>query len=127
MSDTVAELAPEQRAEYARLRAQGQSHNIAVMLASCEAPTTNRTDDRWRSSDERREHGRRAPLGKYQPGLARFPGDPLAFVRSRAEAQRRAEEMDLEIIDPSDIFDDLNDPASNGEWEDEESYGWQGI
>lgn len=41
--------------------------------------------------------GVRGARGKYQAGLARYPGDPEAFVQSRADARRVADKRGLAI------------------------------
>ena len=123
----MADLTPQQQVDYDRMRAKGVGRNLAYIMASQTAPGMDRTDERWRGSDDRREHGNRAPRGKYQPGIARYPGDPAAFVQSRGEARDRAEQFGLDIIDPADIYDDLNDPESNGEWPEEFEYGDPGL
>jgi peptidoglycan/xylan/chitin deacetylase (PgdA/CDA1 family) len=115
----VVGLTQRQAVEYDRLRAKGQSHNMALIFATRQAPAMDRTDERLRAADDRREHGKRAPRGRYQSGLARFPGDPKAFVKSRGEARQRANAIGREIINPADIYNDLDRPEFNGEWEDE--------
>ena len=113
-------MTPAQRAEYDRIRAKGASPRMAELLATRVAPAMPRRDDRMARDDSSREMGRRMPKGSYQPGLARYPGDPLACVKSMGEARERARDMGLDIVDPAPFHDGLNDPARNGEWPDED-------
>ena len=92
-------LTDHQQARYEEIRAKGQSHSIAVMLASGHAPGAQRPDERWRGSDPSVEFQKKMPKGKYQAGLARYPGDHRAIVRSRGEARKRASELGLTIQD----------------------------
>lgn len=100
----AARLRPEQFDHYMRCRSKGQSHSIALILASCRAPSMDRTDERWRlSRDKHRVVGKHGKVpnaqGKYQAGLADYPGDPSAFVCSRGEARRVAASKGLTICD----------------------------
>ena len=96
---TVHGLTEEQQAEYDAAIGRGESHNIAEIVASGKPPGMDLKDERWRLGDERAEWGKEVPKGKYQSGLARYPGDPEAFVSSRADARRLAQKRGLRIID----------------------------
>lgn len=77
----------EQMAHYRRCRANGTGHKLAVILAGQQAPGMDRTDERLaRPNEEARARGIKG--GSYHPGLARFPNDPRAVVRSRGDAQK---------------------------------------
>lgn len=67
------ELTTQQKRFYCRCRTNGQSHNMGIVLASRQAPGSNRADERVLA---------RGVNGKYQSGLARYPGDPQAYVTS---------------------------------------------
>lgn len=73
-------LTPAQQAFYDDCRARGESHNMALMLACRQAPGMNKADERLRLA---------GPNGSYQAGLARYRGDPEAFVTSRADLNRK--------------------------------------
>ena len=93
---------------YMRLRREGKDHRLADMLAS-QRPPGGFTDDTFFSGIPRlaeqigddkqveryvnaaRKHGYNpSPNDMYQPGLARFPGDPEAFLnRSRGRSYIR--------------------------------------
>ena len=82
---------------YVRLRREGQAHRFAEMVAAQHAPSCN-TDDTFFAGLPRlaeqmperqlntllanaKKHGYTPPADAvYQSGLARFPGDPEAFV-----------------------------------------------
>jgi hypothetical protein len=91
IEDARRELSEGDFAHYQRCREKGSSHNMAMILASGKAPGSDRTDERWRLTRDPEAHARglKGP-GKYQPGLARFPGDPEAVVSSRGDAERVA-------------------------------------
>lgn len=94
----MAQLAPEELDAYERSRAKGTSHNLAMIFASGQAPRADRKDERWRACDESASFRRKVPRGKYQHGLARYPGDPEAFVSSRGEARRVADKRGMKIL-----------------------------
>lgn len=73
---------------------------MAMIIASRRAPGTDRTDERWRLTHDPEAHARglKGP-GKYQPGLARFPGDPQAVVSSRGDAERVCKKNGWKITD----------------------------
>lgn len=102
------ELGESQRYErYRELRSAGESHSIALMLAARQAPGTDRTDERWQGQKDPEAHARGLKMtGKYQPGLARYPGDPRAIVSSRAEARKVAERAGWTITDRPANADD---------------------
>lgn len=93
------ELNEAQMRIYRRVRADGTSHRLAMVLALRKPPRANRRDERWRCTDESKSFRRAVPAGKYQAGLARYPGDPEAFVSSMSEARRVAERRGLQISD----------------------------
>jgi hypothetical protein len=88
------------RSHYDRCLAKGTSPKLAEILASGSAPGTNRADERWRlmRDPESKARGLKG-LGKYQPSLARFPGDPQAVVHSRAHAKAVADKNGWKITD----------------------------
>lgn len=93
------------QSEYERMREQGESHNFAEMLATRSFPGI-RTDSTWNAGrcngnqfedtplrgDFYLEEAKKAgmnPVGMtYLPSLARFPGDPEAWVSGRGDVQR---------------------------------------
>src|SRR6516225_9010901 len=100
---------PAIQAEYERLRAAGESHTIAEMLAYAQPPGVNNTDrafmegkgcgEQFEGQDvigdlyaqNLRDLGG-SPKGKrYLHGLAEFPGDPRAWVSGLGEAKAYAE------------------------------------
>ena len=90
---TEARLDPKVDLEhYLRARSKGTGHNLAIIIASRAAPAMDRQDERWgtKRDPEAQARGINA-VGKYQAGLARFPGDPQAVVSSRGDARRVAE------------------------------------
>lgn len=89
-------LTPEQRERYASSRRKGQSHNFAIIAASQRCPGIPMRDERMRLSQDARRMGVRGASGKYQGALARFPGDPRAFVSSMAEARRVCDQLSSE-------------------------------
>ena len=94
-------------ANYARMRRMGESHKMSEMLTLRTFPAT-RTDkeflkgtheqfadapgigDRYRAIAE--AHGLSTNGLVYMRGLARFPGDPQAWVNGRGDVARIAEE-----------------------------------
>jgi hypothetical protein len=105
---------PERQRHYETMRANGESHNIAEILATGETPH-GKTADRMlfmdgaenkqfeNENDERyyRESAERAGVsttGKiYQPGLARHPADPRAWVSDANDILRIAREDNLTV------------------------------
>jgi len=88
------------REHYRRCRRKGTSRALARILASGKAPGTDRTDERWRLQRDPEAYARGLRCtGKYQPGLARFPGDPEAVVSSRAEARKVVDKNGWKIQD----------------------------
>mgnify|MGYP001610868419 CR=1 FL=1 len=102
---TLASDGSTRLAFYMRLRYEGKDHRMADMLAS-QRPPGCVTDDTFfggiprlaeQIGDDKqlqkyvnaaRKHGYNpSPNDMYQPGLARFPGDPEAFInRSRGRS-----------------------------------------
>lgn len=97
--ERVHGLSPEQQVEYETLRKRGVSHNMAEIIASGRPPGGNFRDERWRLTDEKAYWKADVPQGKYQAGLARYPGDKRAFVQSHSEAKRLADSMGRTIHD----------------------------
>ena len=106
-SDQYEEVSSDReiQARYVRMRESGESHNMAEMLA-CRAFPNLRTDvafwmgrvngnqfedtpglgNTYRQVAESRGQ---STTGKYyQSGLARFPGDPEAWVTGRGDVER---------------------------------------
>ena len=99
------------------MRRQGQTHNMAEMLAYRQAPASKTDDDFFRGQGTLDKQvgddphymaditdGYRAATGHnpnpnyiYQAGLAQFPGDPRAFVDSAGSVKRRAEELNVNV------------------------------
>lgn len=71
---------------------------MAMILAGGRAPSVSRRDERWRSSDESASFGKKMPRGKYQTGLASFPGDKSAIVQSKGEAEAVAKAKGITIL-----------------------------
>lgn len=97
--DRIHGLTPDQQADYEAAIQRGESHNMALIVATQQAPGGNFRDERWRLSDERETWRTDVPQGKYQAGLARYPGDKRAFVQSRSEAAALARKMGRTIHD----------------------------
>lgn len=109
MDYPIISAAPSVQRTYEAMRARGESHRLAEMLATGTPPMSN-TDrefleghcngSQFANEEEIGEvYRRRAraagvdPKGKvYLSGLARFPGDPEAWVDGRGDVQRRLEE-----------------------------------
>ena len=107
------------QAAYENLRAHGQSHSMAEMLAYRQAPgaQTDREfmmghpsleqqigDDNDRHYINQVTSNYRAATGHdpnpghlYVQTLAQYPGDPRAFVADRGEVKRRAEELNVNV------------------------------
>jgi len=97
--ECVHGLSPEQQADYEAAIRRGETRNMALIVATQQPPGGNFRDERWRLSDERAYWKKDVPQGKYQAGLARYPGDKRAFVQSASEAKRIADKMGLAITD----------------------------
>lgn len=95
----VKRLDGAQRALYRKSVAKGNTHSFALMCATQCPPGGVFADERWRLSDESKSFRRNVPPGKYQTGLARYPGDPQAFVSSRSEAKKVAAKRGLTVTD----------------------------
>jgi hypothetical protein len=106
------------QAAYEELRRSGESHSIAEMLAYRQAPASKTTDDFLRgigTLDKQLGDNNNFYLNKvvqqytkemghppnpnyvYSPGLARYTGDPRAFVANEADVKRRAEELNVNV------------------------------
>ena len=97
---------PEVQALYEQMRDAGESHNIAEMCAMRETPAS-RTDrefwrGRWNQFESDPRAGRRyqaiadsmgmSTVGKQYIGqLARYPGDPQAWVDGRGDIKKVCE------------------------------------
>ena len=104
---------PRQR--YCEMRLNGQSHNMAMVLASRQFPGiktdaifnqgkfAGSTDDRTGRIHQRTliklaEEAGVSTTGKwYCSGLAAYPGDPVAWIDSQADALRIAEDRGLKL------------------------------
>ena len=82
--------------EYTRLRDKGESHNFAIMLATQKMPGLGNRDNRWNLRQDGKEMGVTGVRGAYQPALARYTGDPLAFCESMGDAKRRCDQLSFE-------------------------------
>lgn len=104
---------PAVQAEYEAMRARGEGHRLAEMLATRVTPAllTDAVFMEGRCNGNQFEHvpavgdrfRRRAaaagvdPTGKfYAAGLAAFPGDPRAWVSGRGDVRRVCEERGYE-------------------------------
>lgn len=110
--ETVSEI-PEVQAAYERMREEGQSHNMAEMLALRQCPSLN--------TDTRRMIGWSEP--RFSEQLARYPGDPEAWVSHPDDYRRVLRERgwgcrgsinikaaDVEVPDdnkPYEVADDI--------------------
>jgi len=123
---------PRIQAFYERCRANGESHNMAKMFAERRAPgvvtdTTfmaGRRDEFNGNNVLRRIYMERAraagvnPTGKvYSGGLARFPGDPKAWINDRSDVERIARDRGVRVEGsincdylPEDMTDPFNEP-----------------
>ena len=109
--ETVACVLTEgQTADYLAMRDRGTSHNLALICLTRHAPGIRCPDKRLRLTDSSSMLGRKAlRTGQYMDALARpevvkrLGSDPGAYVDSRREAERRATELGLEIVDRADI------------------------
>lgn len=95
---------PEQQAHYVRMRRNGETHRFAEMVALRAAPACN-TDDTFLKggfngsqfaknpdmgeirAKELRKRGGSTAGKRYVAGLARYVGDPEAWVSSKSEAK----------------------------------------
>lgn len=106
----------DQQAFYVACRRSGESHNMAEMLALQQAPGLSGVDNTFLSGTENGKQFARAPwLGKaysdiseklapgstsgavYKSQIARFAGDPRAWVRSRADVKQRAAALGKDV------------------------------
>jgi hypothetical protein len=103
-----------QKAEYLKLRAAGESHNIASMIATCKAPALS-TDDTFMAGRREGQVFRNCPAlhahhqaladragisthGKtYLSGIAAYPGDPRAWVSGKSDVLAVARERNLSV------------------------------
>ena len=76
---------------YEECRNVGTSHRAAEMFAFGSGPSLQ-TDTRWISGQD---NGRNGAVYKHQ--LARYPGDPKAWVRSRADCRAIAAERGMTL------------------------------
>ena len=110
---------------YWEMRLNGQSHNMAEMLATRTFPGARGTDRAFMQgryhqtgggqfahlpAGSVQEYMRKAeeagvnPTGKwYSGGLARFPGDPRAWVDGLSDVKRVAEERGAEVSGAIDV------------------------
>jgi hypothetical protein len=108
---------PAVQARYEELRAAGQSHAMADMLAHRQFPGTRTEESFWRGRRVSDQFGE-TPAGKamgeqyramakaagvnphgkvYQAGLASYPGDPSAWVSDTSDVLRIAKEKNLNV------------------------------
>ena len=106
------------QAAYENMRARGESHSMAQMLAYRTAPASRTDDDFFRgvgtldkqigdddghyindvTANYRKATGHDPnPNHLYVSTLAQYPGDPRAFVASRGDVSRRAEELGVGV------------------------------
>lgn len=105
---------PDQQAAYERMRRRGESHSLAEMLALRKVPGC-KTEDTFRKgfSDFNSQFMKNPALGerlarklreaggspsgkRYMGGLARFPGDPEAWVGGRDDIRKVCEKRGWE-------------------------------
>ena len=101
----VISLNPEVQADYVRIRNLGTSHNLAEMSALGVSPSIKTDLAFWKGRVNENQFQDTPELGKmyckvaesygqstvgkyYQSGLARFPGDPEAWVEGRGDIER---------------------------------------
>ena len=82
---------PDVQKHYEACRDAGTSHRAAEMFATRQCPSLQ-TDTRWIAGTD---NGRNGSVYKHQ--LARFPGDPKAWVTSRADCRRVAAERGMTL------------------------------
>jgi hypothetical protein len=104
----------EVQAFYERMRDEGTSHSLAEVFATQQSPGIAGTDsnffaglhsgnhlDRWPGPVRRAYLAKAKAAGVdisgcvYLPSLARFPGDPLAWVRGRGDVKKLCEQQNL--------------------------------
>lgn len=108
--DDVSDVKSDRRYSYVELRLAGQSHNLAAMFAEQRAPQGigdktfnagvnpggNQFADNPALGDyyarEARAKGINISGATYLSGMARYPGDPEAFIRDRGDIRRICEE-----------------------------------
>src|SRR3990167_4815835 len=86
----VKRLDGAQRALYRTSVRKGNSKAFALMCATQCPPGGVFADERWRLSDESKSFRRNVPPGKYQTGLARYPGDPRPAGAVEGARRRKA-------------------------------------
>ena len=84
------QLGTQQKRFYCKCRMNGESHNIAMILASRQCPAMNRADQRM---------GNNGVNGRYQSQLARFAGDPWAYCASTAEFVKKCKQIGATPLD----------------------------
>lgn len=95
---------PRIQARYVAMRENGEGHNLAEMFALRRSPTVKSDNtffvaqDRQYESPQIQHYRAMAEAAgvdvngaKYFGGLARFPGDPMAWKRSRGEIRDHCE------------------------------------
>lgn len=110
---------PIQQDRYEQMRREGQSHNMAEMLASRAFPgvVTDATfmtgrhnhaglsdvhpESRQHYLDQAQQAGVHVGGRAYMASLARFPGDPQAWVDSRADVERVARMNNMTVQSPT--------------------------
>lgn len=108
----IISLNPAVQDHYVQCRREGTGHRLAEMFALQAAPALE-TDTRWidghdasvnpesyygsRVLEDARAAGVNTRRAVYKSGLARYAGDPEAWVESRADCVRRAEALGLEL------------------------------
>lgn len=109
---------PKIQKDYREMRKAGSSHKLAEMLALQSAPGASGVDNTFMSGTENGKQFAKSPwLGaaykkiserlapgstsgaKYISQIARFGGDPKAWVRSRADVKKRVHELGDRDID----------------------------
>jgi len=106
---------PIVQAHYERCLSEGTSESLARMFAFGQAPNAfsdtaffNNRDDgfgkdnfaRQNALTEAKTAGVSVSGATYMPGLATYPGDPRAWVRSKGEIAKRCNEMGLHAEGP---------------------------
>ena len=112
--DFLNSLPPAQRDHYLAMRGQGESHNIAMMCSTGRTPaiSTDSTfmEGRWNGAQfagcpqlgqyyqSRADQAGVSTTGKaYISGLAKFPGDPRAWVSGKSDVREIARERNYTI------------------------------
>lgn len=100
---------PAIQAHYEYCRSQGTSHLLAEMFAYAQPPRSDSDTDFMRGTENGRQfqdrpeagneyrrvaesHGQNTKGKRYLSSLAEFPGDPRAWVDSKADVQKVCEE-----------------------------------